>query len=223
MVAPEPVYGNPSDPNEGRTKSVKGPLILTLVALFVFAGLGALTYKLFFEQQEQAAQQGMACTYEGISYPHGSAFPANDNCNSCSCDNGEVVCTEIACLSPTPSGIPDGSPTPSLNTAVGAYRISVYACNKNNPAAEWSFLIDGELATSTSSPDTTNSSGDNCRLRTFRTDKSSFTLTVTRTENGVAVTKTKTVTSTTKPYIYSYYESDDINILDYDRELELED
>lgn len=46
---------------------------------------------------------GSVCIYEGRTYRSGERFPAADGCNSCSCDNGKVACTLIACpISPTP-------------------------------------------------------------------------------------------------------------------------
>lgn len=41
-----------------------------------------------------------ACTYGGVTYQDGDSFPAADGCNTCTCDNGSVGCTEIGC--PTP-------------------------------------------------------------------------------------------------------------------------
>lgn len=37
-----------------------------------------------------------SCTYQGRTYQHGEGF--QDDCNSCSCQHGEVVCTAMACL-----------------------------------------------------------------------------------------------------------------------------
>ena len=36
-----------------------------------------------------------SCIYKGITYTDGEGF--KDECNSCSCQNGEVNCTTIAC------------------------------------------------------------------------------------------------------------------------------
>lgn len=36
-----------------------------------------------------------ACIYKGTNYKQAEAFM--DDCNSCSCDNGKVVCTTMAC------------------------------------------------------------------------------------------------------------------------------
>jgi hypothetical protein len=38
------------------------------------------------------------CTYAGVGYQAGQSFPAEDGCNSCSCEaDGSVSCTEIGC------------------------------------------------------------------------------------------------------------------------------
>jgi len=36
-----------------------------------------------------------ACVYNGTTYKHAQSFM--DDCNSCSCDNGNVACTTMAC------------------------------------------------------------------------------------------------------------------------------
>ena len=38
-----------------------------------------------------------SCIYDGQTYAEGSSFPATDGCNTCSCANGMVMCTEMAC------------------------------------------------------------------------------------------------------------------------------
>jgi hypothetical protein len=47
-----------------------------------------------------------ACEWMGRTYQDGERFPAGDNCNSCSCEDGQVACTLIACLD---GGVPDAS------------------------------------------------------------------------------------------------------------------
>lgn len=37
------------------------------------------------------------CDYGGAMHPHGSSFPSGDGCNSCSCQDGQVACTNKAC------------------------------------------------------------------------------------------------------------------------------
>ncbi len=38
-----------------------------------------------------------SCEYNGKSYQSGEGFPSADGCNSCSCEDGKVVCTLMAC------------------------------------------------------------------------------------------------------------------------------
>lgn len=38
------------------------------------------------------------CTYNGKSYPAGATFKDKDNCNDCSCQDGQALCTLKACL-----------------------------------------------------------------------------------------------------------------------------
>lgn len=38
-----------------------------------------------------------SCQYNGKTYKSGEGFPAEDGCNSCSCNNGEVACTLMGC------------------------------------------------------------------------------------------------------------------------------
>ena len=37
------------------------------------------------------------CNYNGVDYKDGEGFGADDGCNVCSCDDGFVKCTLIAC------------------------------------------------------------------------------------------------------------------------------
>lgn len=37
------------------------------------------------------------CQLGGDTYAHGTSFQAPDGCNTCSCDDGEIGCTEIGC------------------------------------------------------------------------------------------------------------------------------
>ena len=37
------------------------------------------------------------CEYAGKIYKSGEGFPSDDGCNSCSCVDGEVACTLMAC------------------------------------------------------------------------------------------------------------------------------
>jgi hypothetical protein len=39
------------------------------------------------------------CDYNGMTHQHGESFPSDDGCNQCSCYNGQVMCTLMACIS----------------------------------------------------------------------------------------------------------------------------
>lgn len=43
------------------------------------------------------------CEFDGVSYAHGDTFLADDGCNTCTCENAEVFCTEMACIDDTGS------------------------------------------------------------------------------------------------------------------------
>jgi hypothetical protein len=45
-----------------------------------------------------------ACVVDGVVYPDGSAVPSSDSCNTCGCNDGQVVCTLMACPEPTVCG-----------------------------------------------------------------------------------------------------------------------
>lgn len=42
----------------------------------------------------------LPCTYNSVTYQNDQSFPAGDGCNKCSCANGVVHCTELACPPP---------------------------------------------------------------------------------------------------------------------------
>ncbi len=37
------------------------------------------------------------CTYDSVVYYEGDTFPATDGCNTCTCESGNVSCTEMGC------------------------------------------------------------------------------------------------------------------------------
>ncbi|MFW6067051.1 MAG: hypothetical protein ACOC97_01845 [Myxococcota bacterium] len=46
-----------------------------------------------------------ACEVDGVVYEHGSTEIDDPfSCNTCSCEDGALVCTEIACPEPCPDG-----------------------------------------------------------------------------------------------------------------------
>jgi hypothetical protein len=50
---------------------------------------------------------GADCEYNGEVYADGTSFPADDGCNTCSCSDGMVLCTQMACV--VEDGGTDGS------------------------------------------------------------------------------------------------------------------
>ncbi len=38
-----------------------------------------------------------SCNYNGQKYKSGDSFMAEDGCNSCGCEGGQVACTLMAC------------------------------------------------------------------------------------------------------------------------------
>jgi len=47
-----------------------------------------------------SSKQSASCTYKGQLYPSGVSVPSSDTCNTCTCDNGQIACTMIACSTP---------------------------------------------------------------------------------------------------------------------------
>ncbi len=60
--------------------------------------IGLISYIVFtsdFPGREKAR-----CEYAGWAYATGETFDAIDGCNTCACNDGVVVCTEMACEEP---------------------------------------------------------------------------------------------------------------------------
>ncbi len=34
----------------------------------------------------------------GVSHPIGDSWPDTDGCNTCSCDSGDISCTDLGCI-----------------------------------------------------------------------------------------------------------------------------
>lgn len=49
------------------------------------------------EPTKADTQNSASCLYEGKEYQHNQGFTASDGCNSCSCTDGQVACTLLAC------------------------------------------------------------------------------------------------------------------------------
>jgi|GEM_PF-3176196 len=44
-------------------------------------------------------KEQVTCKYTGVEYKEGESFPDSDGCNTCTCSNGKIICTEHACQS----------------------------------------------------------------------------------------------------------------------------
>ena len=79
--------------------------VAIVVVLILAAGAGAggvLIYENSKDDDSNDSNQTEAtCTYNGKEYKEGEGFESTDGCNSCSCQNGEVVCTLMACENTT--------------------------------------------------------------------------------------------------------------------------
>lgn len=67
----------------------------TIGVMLVVGFLGGYLYRKIAPAMENIIPY--SCTYGKIVYKHGEGFPATDGCNSCSCQNGQVQCTAMAC------------------------------------------------------------------------------------------------------------------------------
>ncbi len=63
-------------------------LLFTMFGLVVGFALGKADYRL-------PNILPISCTYNNQVYKNGESF--KDNCNTCSCQNGQVACTLMAC------------------------------------------------------------------------------------------------------------------------------
>lgn len=95
----EPVSSNPPsqqvNPQE-KKKSKKGFLLLFLFTALLFGGLGILGGKMLL-CKKTTEEKKQTCSFNDITYNDSDTFDANDSCNKCLCNNGEVTCTETAC------------------------------------------------------------------------------------------------------------------------------
>ena len=60
--------------------------------------VGLISYIVF--TSELPGREMARCEYNGWAYAHAETFDSTDGCNVCSCNDGEVVCTQLACEEP---------------------------------------------------------------------------------------------------------------------------
>jgi hypothetical protein len=99
------------------------PLLLLTLLLATTLGVGPCS-----DQPLGSADGGATCTYAGRVVAAGATFPSSDGCNTCSCLEGNVACTEKACA---PDAAVDGS-------GAGSCRDNgrVYADGESFPAGD---------------------------------------------------------------------------------------
>lgn len=56
--------------------------------------IGLISYIVYSENMSPTKS---VCEYNGWAYSDKESFKSSDGCNQCLCNDGEVVCTEIAC------------------------------------------------------------------------------------------------------------------------------
>lgn len=78
--------------------------VITLVALIVLALCVGVIIFLFMYKNNLSGTQ---CNYDAKIYQQGDVFKSTDGCNTCTCGNGNVACTEMACVSVFPTVTPD--------------------------------------------------------------------------------------------------------------------
>ncbi|KKR70855.1 MAG: Kielin/chordin-like protein [Candidatus Woesebacteria bacterium GW2011_GWA2_40_7b] len=63
----------------------EGTIVDQILSTFQFIG------------NEKPVESGISCQYNGRIYKNGESVPSGDKCNTCSCDNGQIACTFMAC------------------------------------------------------------------------------------------------------------------------------
>ena len=78
--------------------------------------------------EEAPLRAPISCKVAGIVYPSGTAgIPDPTSCNKCSCDDGQLSCTEIGCPTPCPAGTEFGSQCAQCGPT-DACQVIEYAC-----------------------------------------------------------------------------------------------
>jgi len=61
------------------------------------------TFALLSSLSLAACSSGESCTVDGETVEDGETVDAEDGCNTCTCNDGTLACTEIACESDSES------------------------------------------------------------------------------------------------------------------------
>ncbi|MBN2015465.1 hypothetical protein JW766_01395 [Candidatus Dojkabacteria bacterium] len=73
-----------------------------IIAVLVFTsllscGIGVGVYWFLTKDKQAEPEQKKTCSYNDTTYNDGDTFDADDGCNQCLCNDGEVTCTLMAC------------------------------------------------------------------------------------------------------------------------------
>ncbi len=80
----------------------KNDFLIKIIVLLSTILIGLISYIFYSENlQKKLTSEKRTCEYNGWAYTDGESFSASDGCNMCVCSNGDVVCTEMACIEDT--------------------------------------------------------------------------------------------------------------------------
>ena len=80
-------------------KTNKILVLVAFVIVFLMGTMVGLNIKNIRDNEDPIIVNPLSksCQYNNKTYKSGEGFPSEDGCNSCSCDNGNVACTLMAC------------------------------------------------------------------------------------------------------------------------------
>lgn len=77
--------------------------LLTNIIIVLGTIIVGLSSYIFYTAYKSNGTEKAVCEYNGWAYSDGESFQSSDGCNTCSCSNGQVACTEMACDTTTDS------------------------------------------------------------------------------------------------------------------------
>jgi hypothetical protein len=82
-----------------KQNSNKKVIVLVILMISLILMISGLTFFAGYEVGKNTEEdlEGK-CEYDGKVYEEGDSFKSTDGCNTCGCNNKEVVCTLMACL-----------------------------------------------------------------------------------------------------------------------------
>lgn len=89
------------DEKDKKISKLQG-IIITLCTVIV----GLSSYIFYLSSSKTNDNLPQRCEYNGWAYTDEETFPSIDGCNTCVCSEGQVVCTEMACVNSTTDNSP---------------------------------------------------------------------------------------------------------------------